>query len=93
MEANRNNDIVHAKNSLKIFEKKKAPKPTNESGDVQGQSREIQDDVRMIDISEDQGVDERIQGGLPSASSKPTKDKTTTNVEMTYMYMEMTEVS
>ena len=81
MEANRNNDIAHAKNSLKIFEKKKSK---NESEEDQSQRQEIKDDVRTMNTSEEKDVDDhgRIQEELPSSSSSPrTKDQAPPNVD------------
>ena len=48
MEDNRNNDIAHAKNSLKIFHKKNAVKSRDEPEEVQ--QREAKDDVRVMDL-------------------------------------------
>ena len=48
MEDNRNNDIAHAKNSLKIFHKKHAVKSRDEPEEVhQGETK---DDVRVMDL-------------------------------------------
>ena len=78
MEDNRNNDIAHAKNTLKIFEKKKSK---NELEEDQSQREEIKDDVRLMDISEDKDVDDQDHIHEELQSSTPTQDKTPLNVE------------
>ena len=76
MEDNKKNDIAHAKNSLKIFQKKSLPMNQTRFR-VRGG-----DDVRMMDLPGEKVLEDHIQEDFPSAPSpSPTQDQAPTNVE------------